>query len=354
MSASKRKWAARLLCVAGIGAAAFALAASEGMRLRHLAVPVLVEPSSIAAPGAAGLEEDGAALEPVLHLGTRVAALAESDRGVLAIGLFDGGVMLWRRGEARPVAVPEIDGRRRFVTALGWSGERLFVATYAGVLELDDSGRLRGVQLDGTAVESLLVTQGRILAGTARGLFARGASGGFEEVPLTTADGEPVRPIALASAGGTLWIGTPRGVYSLAPGQPNAEWHPLVFGRPASSTNVAVAIAAVPGGAIAGTDEGGISRVRGNDVRAMRFAEGRANAVNPGAAAEVGGCAAFGTQSGVVVGSMDPQSARRFGPGLDVTAVHHGSRLFVGTAQGDVYALDPERVPCPPRAPRPG
>ena len=344
---SMPKWLPRLVGP-GVVLAVAALALAYGSQLRHLAVPVLAEPAAAPSARPASLEELSLALEPLVPAGARVAALAESERGVLAIGLFDRGVALWRRGEAKPTPVPEIDGRRRFVTGLGWRKERLFVGTYGGVLEVDSSGRLCGIQLDGTAVESLLVTPERILAGTSRGLFAR-TDGLFEELPLVTPDGEPLRAISLASSRGTLWIGTSRGVYSVAAGERTAVWHPLVFGRPPATTNVALALAIAKEGAIAGTDDGGLARVGQDDVEALRFEDARANGVNPGAATQVAGCAVFGTRGGVVIGSPELESARRFAAALDVTAVHAGSRLFVGTASGQVLALDFDRLRCPER-----
>jgi hypothetical protein len=92
---------------------------------------------------------------------------------------------------------------------------------------------------------------------------------------------------------------------------------------------------------IAGTDDGGLVWVSAGGVRALRFAEPRANQVNPGALACDGGVAWAGTQgAGLVRVAADGTRADR--PASLVAAeissvVRDSDGLLIGTAAGEVY-----------------
>jgi hypothetical protein len=166
-----------------------------------------------------------------------------------------------------------------------------------------------------------------------------------------------VTALAAPSTGGRLWIGTASGAYSLplsmlaaALTSRTAEWHPLVFGEPPAETNVVTALAPLADGVIAGTDDGGLVRVReGVAASALRFSDPRANEVNPGAAAAVGGSVVLGTQGGGLLFARAHgatiEAARP--SGLEhsaVSAVWAGTgELLVGTADGAIL-----RVGCEP------
>ena len=343
--------AGTLALALGLGAAVVA-ARVPAERARHLAVPVLVDPSLPAAIApAAGLAALECRVEELGGVGRRVTALLPAADGSVWVGTFDEGVA--RLGGEVPAAARALAGRRRMVNALAAEGGSTWAATQGGLVALDGpaSGQ---VLLGDQSASALARSGGALLAGTGHGLF-RVKDGSAWPVPAAGPDGEALRVTALAgSATGRLWIGTSSGVYSLdlgqlPPGRATAAWYPLVFGDPPSSTDVVTALADLGGAAVAGTDDGGLARVgaRG-EVSAVRFADALANQVNPGAAAASGSALAFGTQGGGLLvalergGHLDVRRAS----GLEELAVsavaRTGDAWLVGTAEGKVL-----RVRCP-------
>jgi hypothetical protein len=352
------------LVVAGLLVAATLLAAGaafrERARARHLALPVLVDPSLPPTPAADLGPPAPCAAEELARVGGRVTALLAASDGELWVGTFDGGLHrpLGGRGE-----MGSLRGRERFVNALAEHDGLVWVATQGGLLALDGERRVLTL-LPGEGVTALVRAGGALYAGTARGVHRVGAAGGA--VPLAAAgpSGEPLRVTALAGAGGQLFVGTASGVYALALASLDvpllartARWIPLVFGEPGAETNVVTALAPVAEGVVAGTDDGGVVRVRRDGrVVATRFSDVRANEVNPGAAAAMGdGVAVLGTQGG---GAL---LVRPRGHGLEVVRAAALERAaisavaaeaspvggsLVGTADGAVFRLACEPGPA--------
>jgi len=324
-----------------------------GERVRHLAVPVLEDPTS-----PKGKTEVPLASLPACRwnlaatLPGRVGALFEASDGTLWMGGFDTGLFHRPAGKGPGAELPVagLVGRERFVTAITEAHGRLWAATYGGVLELDTQGLRQHTHLRGLAVEALLVGRdGTLWAGTPRGLFRRGAEG-FEDVGVKGPEGEGVRVTALAEGVGTLWMGSPSGVYSVplaalaSGGTASATWHPLVFGEGAADTNNVLSLAPLGEGVVAGTDNGGLVWLGlSGDVQAQRFFEARANETNPGAFATRDGAAFFGTQgAGLLVAQRDGSAVtvgRPQGwPMGEVSALASGRVLWVGTGGGQVFA----------------
>jgi hypothetical protein len=332
-----------------------------------------VDPGLPAAPGVELGEEGGCEAVEVARVGGRVTAILEDRDGALWIGTFDAGLFRAepppvtpaaspadeRRGSPLlPVEVSGLRGRERFVNALAEHDGLVWVATQGGLLGQD--GERRALTLLAAEGVTALAAAGPLYAGTARGVFRVSAGYGAEPVEATGPSGEPLRVTALATSGSHLWIGTSSGAYSLplataaAPLLARAaRWHPLVFGDPPAETNVVTALAPLGDGAVAGTDDGGVVRLRpGGGVSALRFADARANEANPGAAAAVAGAAAVGTQgAGVLLVRAEGgglAATRLAAPGrAEVSAVHAGKgRLLAGTAAGQVLAVrcGPETV----------
>ena len=337
-----------------LAAAALALAGAAWKhrgRARHLAIPVLADPSLAPQPGVELSEHAGCIASEVARVGARVTALLEDREGQLWIGTFDAG--LFRAGAEELSPVGGLRGRERFVNGLAEHDGLLWAATQGGLLALDGDRRVATL-LAGEGVTALAVARGLLYAGTARGLFRISISEGAEAEDAAGPSGEPLRVTALAASATRLWIGTSSGAYSLplaTAAAPllarTARWQPLVFGEPAAETNVVTALAPIAGGAVAGTDDGGVVRL-GDDgaVSALRFVDARANEVNPGAAAAAwSGGVAVGTQGGGLLiarpnGTL--LTAARAGAigRAEVSAVGAaGERLLVATAGGVVTAL---------------
>jgi hypothetical protein len=239
------------------------------------------------------------------------------------------------------------------VNALAEHDGLVGAATQGGLLALDGDRRVMAV-LGGEAVTALARAGRALHAGTARGLFRISAAAGAEPLAASGPSGEPLRITALAVGATHLWIGTASGAYSLplatldAPLlSRTARWHPLVFGEPPAATNVVTALVPLTDGAVAGTDDGGLVRLRDDGgVAAVRFMDLRANEVNPGAAAALaGGGAALGTQGGgllLATGRGGGLSIVRAGgtARAEISAVAAGAeRMMVGTATGVVSEL---------------
>jgi hypothetical protein len=336
------------------GALAAAAAWKQRERARHLAVPVLADPSTPPAPGVELGALAGCTMRELARVPGRVTALlVESGREeggdeVLWIGTFDAGLFRLAGGELSPVA--GLRGRERFVNALASHEGLVWAATQGGAAAFDGERRALTL-LAGEGVGALAAAGGTLYAGTARGLFRLSAGGGAEPVEATGPSGEPLRVTALAAGAATLWIGTASGAYSLPLASATApllartaRWHPLVFGDPPAETNVVTALAPLVDGAVAGTDDGGVVRLgEGGAVAALRFAEPRANEVNPGAMAPAsGGAILAGTQGGGVLRvraeGAGLAAVRLDAPGrAEASALHaDGERVLVGAAGGTV------------------
>ncbi len=331
----------RLRPLLALGAASVLLLAGAAWharaRARHLAVPVLSDPSLPATPGADLGEGAPCALAEVARVGGRVTALLLASDGALHAGTFDGGLTRfpsWPGGEGVPLA---LSGRERLVNTLAEHEGLVWAATQGGLVAFDEERRVLS-QLPDDAVTALAAAGGALYAGTARGVFRISAEDGAEPVDAAGPSGEPLRVTALAASGGRLWIGTSSGVYTLPLATAEApllariaRWHPLVFGEPPARTNVVTALAPLSGGVVAGTDDGGIVRVKEDGaVAAMLFSEARANEVNPGAAAAWGDGVLFGTQGGGLL------LARARAQGLAVVRVERGELSAVHAAEGRV------------------
>ncbi len=342
-----------LLALAGLAAASLGAAAwRDRARVRHLALPVLADPSALpaaAVPLAEGPRWTG---QEVARVGARVTALLETADGELWIGTFDRGVLRAGAEGLAPEPVAGLAGRQLLVNALAEHDGLVWAATQGGLVAFDGE-RPALALLGGEAVTALAVVRGALYAGTARGLHRVTVDDGAERVDVAGASGEPLRPTALAASGERLWIGTASGLYALPLASLDApllartaRWHPLVFGDPPAETNVVTALATLGDGAVAGTDDGGLVLVRADGrVSAVRFDDPRANEVNPGAAAVASGAVLAGTQGGGVL-------AARAGPaGLEVVRVGRIGRrevsavsavpggALVGTADGAVLRI---------------
>jgi ligand-binding sensor domain-containing protein len=343
-----------LAAAAALLAGAVGLAALHRAKLRHLAVPVLA--AAPAAPPAVAPVAEGPPCreEELLRAGRRVTALLRGSDGALWVGTFDDGLV--RVDEDGPHAVEGLAGRARFVNALAEHDGLVWAATAGGVVAVD--GDRPVATLCGDCGTAALARAGAALyAGGARGLFRISAEDGAEPLEVRGPEGEPLRASALAVSGARLWIGTPSGAYDVAVADleapllaRSARWHPLVFGEPPAETNVVTSLAPIPGGAVAGTDDGGVVRLAEDGaVAALRLAEPRANEENPGAAVAWRGGVAVGTQgAGVLLvrpGGAALTAARPGGVGRGaISAVaSDGDALLLGDDAGRVV-----RVTCGP------
>jgi ligand-binding sensor domain-containing protein len=323
--------------------------------LKHLAVPVLEDPSA-PAPAAAPLgEERGFRAEEMAALPAHVTALHRGPEGALWAGTFDAGLYRASPGGAFE-EVAGLEGPARFVNAIAAHEGTVWVATARGLFRFTPRGRPQG-RVMGGAVEALaelhdapagLGPDGTLVAGTTRGLYAIGPNGPVR--PVGGRDGAALRVSALAQGAGALWAGTPDGLYAIANG--SARFVPLVFGDDAAGSNWVTALAPCGDGVLAATDDGGHARValargasRTTSVRAVRFADPPANSTNPGAAVQLGDDVFLGTPGGIL-----RVSARADGGvetalltalrGTHVSALAaEGDALLAGTGDGRVFRV---------------
>lgn len=329
--------------------AAVAVVAAYGPKLRHLALPVWsAAPAVPGAPVVPLSDDERWTSLPLGHVRGRVGALVRMPDGALWVGGFDTG--LFRIAGAQVTPVGGLEGRERMVHALVVHRGRVFAGTSAGIVELSLRGQKRSVHLRGTAVDALLPVEDELLAGTPRGLYRLSRHGVFEDVLARDPSGEPLRVSALAEQAGLLWMGTPSGAYSMplsALKGPRdrrvARWLPLVFGTSAAQTNVVLAATADARGAMVGTDDGGLVRVpsRG-EVRALRFADARANQINPGASCSLGELSAFGTQGGGVLLVGPELQPKRIATGAVSAVLCEPGGITLGTADGQLLQLVPK------------
>ena len=342
-----------------LAAAALALGVllwREGERARHLAVPILFDPSIPPGTPVDLAELPACRTRPRTRAPGRVTALHLASDRALWIGTFDQGVLRAPAGQGpRPVGGP--GGRERFVNDVAEHEGKVWVATQAGVLVLSPEGRRLELVEPGTAVTSLVLAAGALYGGTSRGLLRLSLEGGVEPIEVRGPVGDPVRVNALAVSGAALWLGAWDGAWSLPLSALErvpplaARWHPLVFGSPPAGTNVVTALAPLGDGVLAGTDDGGLARVSASGVAATRLAEPRANEVNPGAAAAFGAGVALGTQGGGLLFATLDQGFLRVGrprgwPAAQVSAVRATEAgLMVATADGRVLSVECDPAP---------
>jgi Ca-activated chloride channel family protein len=340
-----------LVALLGLAAlAAAALVLRERARLRHLAVPTVTDPSIARADAAPIVDLPACASEGLGRVGRRVTAILAVGEGSLLAGTFDAGVWVVERGEAR--ALEGLEGRELFVNALAAHDGLAWAATAGGLVALDGERRALSL-LRGEPVTGLARAGSHLYAATARDVYRVSAERGAEPLGVTGPDGEPVRATAMAAAGARLWIGTASGVYALPRASLDAPllsrtaaWHPLVFGHPGAETNVVTALAAAEAGVLVGTDDGGVVWLSGDGaVTAARFADPRANEVNPGAAAAAAAGLVVGTQGGGVLVATARGSTLEVGraagqAGRSVSAVApDGETILVGDDAGALARL---------------
>ena len=344
---TRRRW---LVAGAAVAVALVATALPTG-RLRHLAIPLVHDPSVSPSMAFMAIDDDEARGTEEARVPGRVSALLPRRDGSVLVGTFDSG--LWRiepRSGRAPVEIGALDGRERFVDALvEWQGH-VVAGTHRGAVVLSPDGARAGVLAGGEAVSSLAVVGDELLIGTAHGLWR-----GRDDAPVGERgpDGETLRVTALAVTGDRVWIGTPDGVYAIATAATAesapaaaaqvATWRPLVFGSPGAISNVVTALVPLADGVLAGTDDGGTVFVSDAGVDARPFADKRANDVNPGALARVGDRVFVGTEGAGLVGIDGARThARRLGgtSAARISAVTTaGGTLWFGSEEGAVYQL---------------
>jgi outer membrane protein assembly factor BamB len=344
---TRRRW---LVGGAAVACAIVATALPTG-RLRHLALPLLHDPSVPANLTRIAISDgnnapDGSdrAIETT-QLPGRISAILPRADGVVFVGTFDSG--LWRFDPAHdraPREVGALDGRERFVDALvEWHGH-IVAGTHRGAVVLAANDTRSGVIARGEAVSSLVVAGDELIVGTAHGLWR-----GSDDVAVGERgpEGEVLRVTALAVARDRVFVGTPDGVYEVvAPlaAPQGALWHPLVFGAGGATSNVVTALTAIGDDVVAGTDDGGLVFVGAAGVDAVPFAELRANDINPGALVRVGTTLAIGTEGAGLVTLDAHRRARRVGSPGRISAVAVGARLWFGSEEGALYSLDRRRI----------
>jgi len=332
-----------------VSLAVLGVAGAEG-RARHLALPVLSDPSLPRAPAAPLGEAPPCAVRELGRVPARPTALLRASDGALWVGTFDQGV--WRvdrhGGGDAAQEVPGLEGRGRFVNALAEMDGLIWAGTQRGAVAFQ-GGTRAFTALSGVAVTALVPARGALLAGTSRGVAVLSRQGArwlaLEGAP------SPLRVTSLAADLDTLWAGTADGLVA-APldaalgGTAAARSIPLVFGDPPARTNVVVALATLGERALVGTDDGGLVLV-GPDgqVSALRLDVVRANEASPGAAAAIPGAAAVGTQgAGLILardlgGRLAAARPAAF-PAANVSALaRDGDVLLAGTADGAVLEL---------------
>lgn len=328
------------LVVVGLALGAGSAWAVSRTKLAHLAMPALVDPSQ---PSRTPVPlESGAdcSTDRIADLGFRVSALHQTGDGTLWIGGFDAGLFRLEHGARAPERVSGLRGRELFVNAIASFDDRIYAATSGGLVELDEHGTK--LRTHPHTSEALLATSDALYVGTAAGLHVLTDQGLELRVPG--------RVNALAASAGRIWLGTPRGVRSISEDGSAPRWHPLVFGATAASSNVVMALAPTDDGVIASTDDAGLVHVRADrDPVAVKFERSGANLGNPGAAAIFGEHAVFGTQGGgLLFARTSLNGVHAIAADAEAlthaSALFYGSRLFVGTEGGVLYAAS-----CGPR-----
>src|SRR5512142_32677 len=262
-----------MLALGALGAAGLSAA---GGRARHLALPVLADPS-LPPPAPSPLPAaPPCALRELGRVPARPTALLRARDG-LWVGTFDQGV--WRIAGDAAQEVPGLEGRERFVNSLGQLDGLVWAGTQRGAIGFDGGARAF-TALGGAAVTALAPAPGVLVAGTSRGVALLSRLG-TRSVALEGAGAEP-RVTSLAVGAETLWVGTVDGVFAASleaalQGAAAARSIPLVFGDPPARTNVVVALAPLGTGAAAGTDDGGVALVSPDGgVSALRLSPARA------------------------------------------------------------------------------
>jgi ligand-binding sensor domain-containing protein len=338
--------ASSLVAALAAMAAALAFRAERARSWPSTATPAAAPPSADPAPS--GPEPLAACVvEEVLRATGAVTAILLASDGALWIGTGSG---LVRRDAGGRTIEAALEAGERAVAGLAEQDGLVWAATEEGAVAFDGDRRV-GEALGDEPVAALVRAGGWLLAGTARGLHRVTVDRGAEDLRVAGPGGEPVRPIALAAGEGTLWMGTASGAYAiplrtLAAPLLVRTARAIASPAPSQGTSVVIALAPVAGGAVAGTDDGGLVFLRvGGEPHAARLADARANEVNAGAAALLGGVAILGTRGGLLVARVAGERLEVGRPaGLEdasVTAVRAGGGgLLVGTAEGSVLRLD--------------
>lgn len=259
-------------------------------------------------------------------------AVADGER--LIVSTFDQGLAVLDGGTWRELDDELIDPN---VNAIDFDGERLWVATSAGLTVIGDDGTVRLTKRDGLPSRHILsvtaLRGGGALVGTTRGaaLVHDGRA-----VPV---EGERTMMRAnvwavAESADETLWLGTTRGLYRRPAG---GEWRRLSTATGELRDDWVTAIALDGPIAYAGTYKGGVTRIDA-DGSVTQLGDGW---VNPNGLTVVGDKLYASTMDGLLVGDGHTAQWTKSvpTPGIDTTSVLATDRGLVVTGRRGMVVL---------------
>ncbi|NLG27565.1 MAG: hypothetical protein GX557_06615 [Chloroflexi bacterium] len=202
----------------------------------------------------------------------RITAVAQTD-GALWAGSWGGGLSvlrgtIWRTYRAADSPLPS-----DWVAALASDGARLWIATYGGGLAaLQDDAWTVYRRADGAGLPSdwltclLRADNGDLWVGSeSAGLARLSVAGAWQTVALPPEAAGAVTALALAGDG-ALWVGTPAGVWRLAPGAAG-RWTPDAPDAALVGVSVTALAAEADGALWVGTGTGLLHRRAGGTTR---------------------------------------------------------------------------------------